>query len=171
MEEIWKELPSYEGIYEVSNLGNIKSLSRIKFNKGKFPFICKEKILKLGKDTNGYYSVSLYKNGKIKTSNPHRLMAIAFLGHKPCGLKLVVDHINNNPLDNRLENLQIITNRENASKDRKNGTSKYTGVSWDKERNKWTVRFKINGKNLFLGYFLNEEEASEVYNNKLKELI
>ena len=46
--------------------------------------------------------------------------------------KLVVDHINNDPLDNRLENLQLISHRYNLSKDKKGGSSKFTGVSWDK---------------------------------------
>ena len=170
MQEIWKDVIDYQGVYQVSNLGNIKSLSRIKFNKGKFPFMANERILKQAIDGNGYYNVSFHKNGKRNTVHPHKLVAESFLGHKRCGLKLVVDHINNNPLDNRLENLQVITQRQNATKDRTNKTSKYAGVSWHKALNKWRSYIKINDKQIHLGYFINEEEASEVYQNKLKEI-
>ena len=85
-------------------------------------------------------------------------------------MNLVVDHINNNSLDNRVENLQVITQRQNATKDRTNKTSKYAGVSWHKALNKWRSYIKINYKQIHLGYFDNEEEASEVYNNKLKQI-
>jgi hypothetical protein len=171
MEEIWKDVIDYEGHYKVSNLGRVKSLSREVFKKGKYPFICKERILKLGMDKKGYYQVNLCKNGKVKTYKPHKLVAINFLSHKPCGMKIVVDHINNDRLDNRVQNLQLITNRENSSKDRINGTSKYVGVCWCKIKKKWVTRFKINGKNYHLGYFTDELEASEAYQNKLKEVI
>lgn len=165
MEEIWKTLPSYEGIYEVSNLGNIKSLSRIKFNKGKFPFMTNERILKQHLNNN-YMKVRVMD----KMLTVHQLVAMAFLNHKIDGMNLVVDHINNNSLDNRVENLQVITQRQNATKDRTNKTSKYAGVSWHKALNKWRSYIKINYKQIHLGYFDNEEEASEVYNNKLKQI-
>jgi len=117
--EIFKDIPGYEGIYQVSDLGRVKSL---KFNK--------EKILKPGVNNHGYYTVVLCK-GKRKTINVHQLVAMAFLNHEPCGYNgLIVDHKDNNPLNNRLSNLQLISQRENTSKDKK-GSSKYTGVSWN----------------------------------------
>ena len=98
---------------------------------------------------------------------------MAFLNHKPNGHNLVVDHINNDKLDNRLENLQIITHRENICKDRI-GTSKYAGVSYCKINKKWRARIQINKISYFLGYFTNEKDATIVYENrylkyKLKE--
>jgi hypothetical protein len=85
------------------------------------------------------------------------LVAMAFLNHKPDGThKIVVDHINNNKLDNRVVNLQLISQRENLSKDRKDGTSKYVGVCWKKSRNKWQVDIKIDGKRKYLGLFTDE---------------
>jgi hypothetical protein len=170
MVEEFRAVPSYEGIYEVSNLGNIKSLQRIKLNKGKFPFYLKEKLLRLAKDKNGYYTVSLNKNNTRKTYKPHQLVAMAFLGHNPNGMKLVVDHIDNNSLNNRIDNLQIITQRENASKDQKNKTSNFTGVYWFKANKKWRAYIKIGLKQVHLGYFDNEEEASNAYQNKLKTI-
>lgn len=167
MEEVFKDIPGYEGIYQVSNLGRVKSLAREIKRKG--ISFCKEKMLKPGK--NARYLFVVLSNGNIvKIKKVHQLVAMAFLGHKPDGThKLVVDHINNNPLDNRLENLQIVTQRKNLSKDKK-GLSKYTGVSWHKSSKKWISKIRINGKNIHLGLFNTELEASETYQNKLKIL-
>ena len=173
MEEIWKPIKDYEGLYEVSNLGRIKSLPKkwISGNGGKRSR--EEIIMKAfvtGKNRN-YYALSLSKNGKSKLIAVHLLVAKTFLNHTPCGYKLVVDHINNNQSDNRLENLQIVTIRENISKDMKNKTSKYTGVSWDKERNKWKAEIAHNKIKYRLGRFNTELEGHQAYQNKLKELI
>jgi len=160
--EIWKDIPQYEGLYQVSSLGNVKSL--IKHNG------LKERILKPGVDGCGYLFVVITKDKKAKTCTIHKLVAIAFLGHKPDGTqKIVVDHINNIKYDNRIENLQLISQRLNSSKDAK-GTSKYTGVSWYKPLNKWVASIKINGKTKKLGYFENEYDAAKAYQNKLNKL-
>ena len=157
--EIFKKIPGFED-YEVSNKGRVKSL---KFGK--------ERILKNSIDKKGYCSVYLSNKGeKIKTFQVHQLVAMAFLNHTPCGYKIVVDHIDNNPLNNNVENLQLITNRENCSKDKKNKTSKYTGVCWNKNLKKWHSRIRINGKKKHLGYFKNEKIASAVYLNAVEGL-
>ena len=170
MEEIFKDIPGYEGMYQVSNLGNVKSLSR-KMNKGKIIFISKEKLLKLSKDGRGYIQVNLSKDKKILNKKVHQLVAMAFLNHIPDGTtKLVVDHIDNNPLNNRVDNLQVITNRHNISKDRKNGTSKYTGVYFEKSRNKYICGIRFNNKIYFHKRFNTELEAHKAYQNKLAEI-
>jgi len=97
-------------------------------------------------------------------------MAITFLNHIPNGHSIIVDHINNISTDNRLENLQLITNRENLSKDKKNGTSKYTGVSWFKRGKKWHSSININNKKVHLGYFIDDLEASNQYQLALKNI-
>ena len=82
-----------------------------------------------------------------------------------------IDHININPLDNRIENLRILNcsqNTRNQNK-RKNCSSKYRGVCWD--RNKWRARIQINGKKKHLGLFDNEEEAYECYKKVYDELM
>jgi hypothetical protein len=159
MNEIWKDIPDYEGIYRVSNLGNVKSL---KYGK--------ERILVGGIDSHGYNIVSLLKNGYQKTKKVHQLVVMTFLGHNPNGHKIVVDHIDNNKLNNRLDNLQLITNRENSSKDRKS-TSEYTGVSWYKRDNKWRAQIKIHGKRKHLGYFGNKHDAHLAYQKALKQIL
>ena len=113
--EVWKDIPNYEGMYQVSNFGNVKSLSR-KICNHRGCYISKEIILKYGIDKKGYKTVALCKESKLVTFRVHKLVAITFLNHIPCGYKLVIDHIDENPLNNNVENLQLITQRENAVK-------------------------------------------------------
>ena len=150
-QEVFKPIPGYEGIYEVSNLGNVKSLERINAIGRKQ----KERILK-PRATRGYYGISLYKDNKSKSRTIHQLVAEAFLNHKPCGLKLVVNHIDVNKQNNKSDNLEIVTNRENSNRKHLKSSSKYVGVSWYKERNKWLSFIRINGKQKYLGSFSKE---------------
>ena len=168
--EFWIDIIGYEKLYQISNLGNVKSLSKQVCNN-KRCYISKEKILKPILEKSGYYNVFLYKNSKSKNFKVHQLMAVCFLNHKPCGFKIVVDHVNNDKLDNRIENLQLVTNRENNSKGKKNKTSKYTGVSKHKSTGKWVSYIRINGKVKYLGSFENEYDAHLAYQNKLKEIL
>ena len=158
-EENWKDIPDYEGLYQVSDLGRVKS-----FHKGK------ERVLKASINRCGYYQLTLYKDNKSKYFEVHQLMAIAFLNHKPNGNTLVVDHINNLSIDNRISNLQIISHRENATKDQTGGTSEYVGVSWCKNYEKWRAQIVINGKRKHLGYFKEELEAHKAYQEALTNL-
>lgn len=171
MEEIWKDILGFEGLYQVSNLGRVKSLPKEWFSGKNTYKKHNGKILKPCVNKIGYYVVNLTKDKKSNVKTLHQLVAMAFLNHTPCGYKLVVDHINNNKLDNRLENLQLITHRENTSKDKKNCTSKYTGVSWCKELNKWRAGIRFKGKSMCLGYFNCELKAFLCYQNKLKQVI
>ena len=155
--EEFRSISGYEGLYEVSNFGNVKSLIN-------------NKILKPCLGSRGYYMVRVYKDNKGNTMSIHVLVAMAFLGHKPDGYKIVVDHIDNNKLNNHVSNLQLISNRENTSKDKKNGTSKYTGVTWYNASNKWLAQIAINSKKKNLGLFETEDEAHETYQKALKML-
>lgn len=157
--EIFKDIKGYEGSYQVSNLGRVKS-----FNFGK------KKIMNPSLSSNGYYQIGLRKEGKQHTKKIHQLVAIAFLNHSPDGLNIVVDHINNDKTNNKLDNLQLITHRENVSKDIKGYSSEYIGVHWENRRNKWISRIQINGKNKYLGSYTEELEASKAYQNALKEI-
>jgi hypothetical protein len=157
--EIWKDIPNYEGKYQVSNLGNVRLLKNDNF-----------KLLSLHIMNNGYYAVNLRNDIKQKIYTNHSLVAMAFLGHKPNGHKIVVDHIDNNKLNNTVENLQLITNRENISR-QKAKTSKYTGVSWCKRKNKWKAQITINKKTLNLGRYKCELKAHLAYKKMLKSIL
>ena len=165
MIEEYRAVKGYEGLYEVSNFGNVKSLERTDYLGRKV----KERILKAGIGSNGYLLVILFYDGLRFTKYIHKLVSIAFLNHNQQGYKIVVDHIDNNRLNNRLDNLQLITHRENVSKDRK-GSSKYTGVSWCKAYKKWTAQIKMNGKVKHIGRFINEIQASNAYQHELKRI-
>lgn len=65
--------------------------------------------------------------------------------------------------------MQLISNRENCSKDNQTGTSKYTGVFWNKRLNLWTSSIRFNGKNYILGNFRNEEDAAKRYQEVLED--
>jgi len=153
--EIWKKIEGFED-YEISNKGRVKSL---KFGK--------ERILKKA-ITNNYEIVTIFNNGIRTQRMVHQFVAMTFLNHKPNGMDLVIDHINFNKLDNRLDNLQIITNRENTSKKNKISSSKYLGVHWDKKNEKWRSIISLNGNKKHLGYFTKEIEAYNAYKKALK---
>lgn len=112
-DEIWKDIPGYEGKYQVSNMGRIKSLQRtIKgVNQfGCFEWISKERILKAGKrDSYGHLSVVL--NNPRKSYSVHQLVMAAFVGDTPDGMDIC--HNNCDSADNRLCNLRFDTRTEN----------------------------------------------------------
>ena len=101
MEEIWKDIKGYEGLYKVSNLGRVKS---VHFNHSKK---VTEKILKPIKDRDGYVDAFLYKNGKVKHFKMHRLVAQAFIPN-PNNLPQI-NHIDENVNNNRVDNLEWCT--------------------------------------------------------------
>lgn len=169
MQEIFKDIQGYEGLYQVSNLGGVKSLSRfVNHSRGGKQHI-KEKMLKPAFSGNGYLIVSIY-NGKKKSHKIHQLVAVAFLNHNPCGHKLVVDHRDFDRSNNHLSNLKLISQRENSNQKHLKSSSKYVGVSLVKSTDKWYACITINGKNKNLGCFVNELEASRAYQNALKNL-
>ena len=167
--EVWKSVKGYED-YQVSNLGRVKSLSRVVIYSNGVSRTYNDEILKGSINKHGYMKVRLYKDKKGKTRNVHQLVAVAFLNHTPNGMKLVVDHIDNNSLNNNTTNLQIITQRTNMSKDKKGCSSKYTGVIWDKSRGKWQAKIEVNYKTKHLGRFTNEIEAHNAYQLALMNL-
>jgi hypothetical protein len=156
--EIFKDIVGYEGLYQVSNMGRIKSI-----------IYANEVILK-SHENKGYLQVSLTKNKKRKPQRVHQLIAMTFLNHTPCGHDLVVDHIDSNKTNNKLDNLQIVTNRFNSYKTQGKYSSKYKGVSWNKRTGNWRSRIMINGKDICLGYFKKEYDAYIAYQNKLLSL-
>lgn len=99
MEEIWKDIINYEGLYQVSNLGNVKSM-----NYGRTGEI---KLLKQSTNKQGYKSVHLFKNRKWKSYSVHRLVAMAFIPN-PNNLP-IINHKDENPSNNNINNLEWCT--------------------------------------------------------------
>tara|TARA_R100001443_G_scaffold25907_1_gene38963 strand:+ start:118 stop:726 length:609 start_codon:yes stop_codon:yes gene_type:complete len=159
--EVWKDLPNFKNIYKVSNLGRVKSLNYKRTGKSR--------ILKtLLNKPKGRLRTVLWVNNKGKAFYIHQLVAMTFLNHKPCGHKIVVDHIDNNRLNNNLYNLQLVTHRENCSKDRKSKYSKYTGVTYCKTKKFYYARIYIDN-HIHLGTFRKEIDAANAYKKALKE--
>lgn len=169
--EEWRDVPNYEGYYQVSNLGNVRSLDRVVFsskNNGRFDRL-KGRQLKYCIGRNGYAAVKFCKNGKKKQLQIHQLVAMAFLGHKPCGFELVVDHINGVKIDNRAINLQVISNKENTSKDKSGYSSEYVGVI-RVANNIWSAQIVIRGTCHHLGNFKDELAAKLAYDAALESI-
>jgi len=170
-EEIWKDVVGYEGLYEVSNRGQIKSLDRyvngcqpglfqIKYGIKLKPYLSK-----------GYLRVNLSKDGIIKTIQIHILVAMAFKGHRPCGLKIVVNHIDTNKLNNNDWNLELTTQRKNSNLKHIPHTSQYTGVCWYKRINKWVASTTVNGSKVNLGSFVNEYDAHIAFESYVSKIL
>jgi hypothetical protein len=165
-EEVWKDVRGYEGLYQVSNLGRVKSLVR-KNN-------LTERILKTSTGS-GYHACTLTKKGVQTMTNIHSLVSLAFLKQPlVVGRKLVIDHINGNKLDNRAINLRIVTNRFNCSEgvrvNSEKYSSKYAGVSRCKNEKSWQSFIRIDGEKKYLGSFINELDAAAAYQKALKSL-
>lgn len=137
MEEIWKPIPKWEALYEVSNLGRVKSLPR--FRKTRFSYTSKEHILKprVCGNQREYLAVALCKDGKREQVKIHRLVALVFIPN-PNGYK-EINHIDENKGNNRADNLEWCTRHYNVTY---NGVGKRR-MAW---RRKKVSAFDENGK-------------------------
>jgi len=156
MQEEFREITGTNGIYQISNLGRVRS------NKTSKP-----KILK-GCVNQVYRKVHLNKQDRMI----HQLVAEAFLGHTLCGHAVVVKHRDGDRLNNRLDNLELVHHFQDKSKRQglSRKTSKYVGVSWAKNNCRWIAKIYNNGKSKHLGSFDCEIEASEAYQAALKNI-
>jgi hypothetical protein len=116
--EVWKDIPGYEGYYQVSDMGRVRSLERVIISTTGQRVPVQERILKGTEHKSGYFIVGLAKNG-IKTRTIHSLVALAFVGERP--ERNDIHHKNGNKKDNRLNNLVYISCYEhNAGKNQVN---------------------------------------------------
>lgn len=149
--------------YYISNKGDVKRVYNSIDNK--------EKILKKTISKQGYYQVTLYDaNNKQQTKKVHQLVAITFLNHTPNHYNMIVHHKDMNRLNNHVDNLEIVTMRENSYHRNIKKTSKYVGVNWNKRIKKWSANIHINSKIKYLGSFINELDASNAYQEALNKL-
>lgn len=132
----WKPIKDYEDLYMVSNTGLVK---RIKFINGKHNFE-QERLLKPILNKDGYMFVRLCKDGKAKNKRIHKLVANAFLGES----NLQIDHIDGNKQNNRLDNLEYVTPKENTNRAWNKGIAKYTTERKEKLRQIALEKWKTN---------------------------
>jgi hypothetical protein len=108
----------------------------------------------IAKDNKGYIRIQLYVNRK-----PYHLLAHQFAFYFIYGKTVdYIDHIDNNPLNNRIKNLRAVNHQQNMWNQKKS-----KGYSWNKNKNKWMARISINGKTKYLGYFDKEDDARQAY--------
>lgn len=110
-QENWRAIPGFEGLYEVSDHGRVRSLDRERRSWGGGTARIKGRLLKACTNKNGYQQVDLYKNGKRRMSYVHSLVCLAFYGPRPSGIE--VCHNDGNPSNNRLSNLRYDTSSAN----------------------------------------------------------
>lgn len=168
-EEIWKDIPDFEGFYQASSLGRIRSIDRmvnVVTNGENLKKPHKGKVLTPLLNQGGYYHVRLSKLGKIRIFLIHRLVLLTFTEDS----ELMIDHKNGIRTDNRLSNLEYVSHRENVSRGKmlKKWSSKYTGVSFRKQLKKWQAYISINKRKIHLGFFVSEYDAHLAYQSALE---
>lgn len=157
--ENWKDIPGYEGSYQASDQGNIRSIDRVitRPSNGRSSRIKGCVLHALMSSTTGYMHVVLKNLGKQKGFNIQRLVLMALVGES----KLDANHINGCRQDNRLENLEWVTRRENVHHGFKRRNLNVAGVS--KTNTGWAARICIEGKPVYLGGYKTRELATERY--------
>jgi hypothetical protein len=160
VEEEGKDIKDYEGFYQVSNFGRVKSLDRTIVGRWGATNR-KGRILRYNVKKRGYVNIVLQRDVKSKTCRVHRLVAQAFLENN-LG-KSAVDHIDEDKQNNLKSNLRWVTNQENSELyySKRESSSKYNGVSYDNRDNVWRARFYEGGKEVFIGSFDSEDSAKE----------
>lgn len=137
--EDWKDIKGYEGLYQISNYGNVRSLDRLRKTHANGVAKIKGKKLKKVVANTGYYVVNLRKNNASNVVNIHRLVAEAFIENK--GNKKCVHHKDENKLNNNVHNLMWVTHKQNSNL----GTMPQRA-----KENATKHRFLLNGKYLTL---------------------
>lgn len=183
--EIWKPVKGYTGFYEVSNLGNVRSLSRIITvmypGRGIMKRHKNGRILKPGKTAsnvsrtrnrnNAYLMVVLCVDGFMDIRVVHRMVGIVFVCNPDSKQYKYLNHKNKIKTDNRASNLEWVTNRENNTHAYigTKTSSKYVGVTWVKASKKWKAQIRIKGKQIAIGEFRSEQQAADAYQKYLKD--
>ena len=162
--EIWKDVPSYEGIYQCSNLGRIKSLSRQKDNYCKYNYSKKkgysEKFIGSKNIRTGYICCALCKNYIHKQLYAHEIVAITFLGYNKTNRKICINHIDGNRANNRFDNLEIISQSYNVKDGFNRGRVIHNKGKLGKESKCTKIIYVYDLNMNFIGLFNGAREAS-----------
>ena len=166
--EHWRQINGFES-YEVSDLGNVRSKDFTFVRSNGRVLNRKGKILKQTVWRDGYFVVCLQLHGKRVVKKVHRLVYDAFVGIT--NNANVIDHIDHNKTNNRLDNLQLVTNRFNLSKDswRTKKENLPVGVYRQNGRNSFVANIDINGKRFYLGSYKDSDSASKAYRDALND--
>ncbi|MFT8930006.1 MAG: NUMOD4 motif-containing HNH endonuclease [Sporolactobacillus sp.] len=175
-EEVWKDVKGYEGYYQVSNLGRVKSVNRIIQRRTGSVHTVKGRILKQKENHNksslGVKFVSLWKNNHGTMRAVHRLVAQVFLSDWDPNLE--VDHIDRNRDHNMASNLRMVDRLQNelnnAKKTDRHYTSKYIGVYKYAKSNKWMAYARVNKVMNNLGLYDSEEQAARARDEFVSKL-
>lgn len=121
MSEEWREIPGYEGLYEVSSIGRVRSLDRVSMRNGRpVRRRGRMKLLSRQDQRHGHLTTKLTDcGGRPRAARVHHLVALAFIGPRPEGMQ--VCHHNDDPTDNRVENLRYDTPAANVADSIRNG--------------------------------------------------
>jgi hypothetical protein len=170
--EQWKDVNGFEGLYQVSNKGRVKSLDRIIKNNGSYSGVITRKEIILKQTTNrlGYKVITLNKDGVRFFKIVHRLVAESFIINKHNYKE--VNHKDLDKANNTIENLEWCSRSQNINHyyNSKNTTSKFKGVSYQKDRDKWIAYIDFNKIRISLGRFDTEEQAYKKRELYIKEL-
>lgn len=166
--EEFQPINGYEGLYEISDLGRIKSLERkVQNNLGLRTL--RPQIMTSAPNHNGYLRVNLSKRQKKTRFSVHQLVAVVFLGHVIDGMNVVINHKNFCRTCNVKTNLEITSPRKNSDQKHRGHSSKYTGVHLNSTGGKWRAEIHLEGKGRYLGLFINEEDAAKAYETALND--
>lgn len=168
-EEIWKDIPGYEGIYQASNLGEVKSLDRYVASKTPGSIRHIRGVVLKPKLRNGYLFVDLCRDNKRSSPNIHQIVCLVFMGHTFESFANVINHIDGNKSNNRIDNLEIISQRENVHAYFKKAIAGYRfGACNDNGRFRSSIY--VDGRKYHLGCFEKREDAHAIY-SKAEALI
>ena len=172
MEEIWKDIKGYEGLYQISSLGRVKSLSR-KISNEKRTYLSKEKILKIHLRKDGYCRIGLTKNKKQQQFLVHRLVSHAFIPNpenKPC-----INHKDGDKENNYVNNLEWCTSSENNKHAFKTGLNDNKGEKSHfaklNEKQVRIIKWLLENSDLYLReiaelFEISFQQISRIKNNK-----
>lgn len=139
MEEVWKDIEGYDGAYQVSNLGRVKSVARLTTRPCQYgvrEYRIPEKVLRQRMGTSGYLCVNLHHDGKQVTEMIHRLVALHFCKGYADGM--TVNHIDEVKTNNRADNLEWVTQKENNNHG--------TGIQRREKHPKAVIQLSLSGE-------------------------